>query len=155
MRKMIIVGVIIFFIILCLIAVHLIVLRKIKIYEEYCVQSEKETGGIVWSIIPTEKTRMALMKKYNLQIPEVDFNKNYLLWASGRRIKEITYRIISKYKWRYGVPKGVATFGEKYYPHTAFFYKINKVHLKQDWEQLDELLKQRDEMRGRQDENQK
>lgn len=154
-KKIAIVALLIAVIILGLIAVYLFVPRGIKMYEEYQIYDGRELEGVGWKIIHSEKSRQILLKKFNLKIPEVDFNKYYLLWSSGRRMKKITYRMISKYKWRYGVPKGIASFGEEYYPHTAFFYKINKVHLKQDWVRRDELLKQRDERRGKQDENQK
>jgi len=118
--------------------------REIKIYEEYRVKSKKETGGISWIIIDSEESRKIFLEKYNIDIPKVDFNKFYLLWSRGRRIKKITYTIISKYQWRFGVPKGIARFEEIYYPHTAFFYRINKILLKQDWlrfEELEEELK--------------
>lgn len=120
---------------------YLIVNREINIYREYRVYDVEETGGTDWLIIHSEESRRIHMKKFNINIPEVDFSKYYLLWSSGRRIKKITYRLISKYKWRYDVPKGVACFGDKYYPHTAFFYKINKVLVKQDWLRRDELMK--------------
>ena len=113
--------------------------KEIKIFEEYRIHNKEETGGIHWFIISSEESRTLQIEKYNLKIPEVDFNKYYLLWSSGRRIKKITYTIISKYQWRYRVPKGIATFEEKYYPHTEFFYKINKVLLKQDWQRFEEL----------------
>lgn len=121
---------------------YLNVEREIEIYKEYSINSDEETGGIVWSIINSEMSRKKMMVKYKIKIPEVDFSKYYLLWSSGRRIKKITYRIISKYKWWYGVPKGIAVFGEKYYPHTAFFYKIDKVLVMQDWLERDKLLQE-------------
>lgn len=149
MKKSVILFGLIIIIVLVVIGVYyyLTVERKIRIYKEYRVYSGKETGGIAWFIITSEETRRLLMQDYNIKMPEIDFNEYYLLWSSGRRIKAIRYRIISKYKWRYGVPKGIALFEEKYYPHTAFFYAINKIHLKQDWERFEELEKEVEKIR--------
>jgi len=106
--------------------------RKVKIYEEYQVYSERKTWGLAWNIIPDENTRQVLMEEFRIKIPKIDFNKNYLLMSDGRRIKKITYKIGSKYKWQYDVSKGIATFEGKHYLHTVFIYKINKVLVKQE-----------------------
>lgn len=131
-RITILVSVIIIIAIIFGVKYYLDISRKVKIYEEYEVYSERETWGLAWNIISDENTRQVLMEKFGIEIPRIDFNKNYLLMSDGRRIKEITYKISSKYKWQYNVPKGIATFEGKHHPHTVFIYKINKVLVKQE-----------------------
>ncbi len=106
--------------------------RKIKIIEEYQVYSKRETLGMFWHIIENEEIRSHLAKKYEIDIPKLDFNKYYLLWSDGRKIREIKYTLWSKYQWCFDSPKGVEVFDKNHYPHTAFFYKIEKVYVKQD-----------------------
>jgi hypothetical protein len=113
--------------------IYLNVPRKIKIYGEYKqVYSKKETSGILWSIIENEDVRLSLEKVLEIDIPKINFNKYYLLWSDGRKIKEINYKIGSKFKWCFNEPKGIEVAENNHYPHTAFFYLIEKVFVKQD-----------------------
>ncbi|HLP44684.1 MAG TPA: hypothetical protein VK469_01990 [Candidatus Kapabacteria bacterium] len=122
------IAVLCIFIILVGIYIYLYVPRKVRIYEEYQqVYSTRETGGKAWGIIDNNEIRVHLEKKLGLKISKVDFDKFYLLWSDGRKIKEINYTIVSKYKWWFDHPKGEALFDEKHYLHTIFIYKIEKV----------------------------
>ena len=110
------------------ILVYLNVPRKIKIYEEYQqLYSKRETAGKAWGIIFDNEGISLIGENLGVEIPKIDFNKYYLLWSDGRRIKEISYTIGSKYKWCFNRPKGEALFDEKHYLHTIFIYKIEKV----------------------------
>jgi hypothetical protein len=121
----------IFAIAIC-IYIYMNVPRKIKIYEEYQVYSKRETFGMFWHIIESEENRSFLAKDYEIDIPKIDFDKYFLLWSDGRKIKEIKYTIWSKYQWCFNDPKGVEIFDEMHYHHTAFFYKIERVYVLQD-----------------------
>lgn len=113
--------------------IYLNIPRKIKIYGEYKqVYSKRETSGILWSIIENEDIRSNLEKVLEIEIPKIDFNKYYLLWSDGRKIKEIKYTIGSKFKWCFNDPKGIEVAESTHYPNTAFFYLIEKVFVKQD-----------------------
>jgi hypothetical protein len=112
--------------------IYLNVPRKIKIYEEYQVYSKRETFGMFWHIIENDEIRSHLAKRYEVDIPKIDFSKHYLLWSDGRRVKEINYTIGSKFKWCFNDPKGVEVFEGPRHPHTAFFYKIEKIYVQQD-----------------------
>ncbi|MCU0289503.1 MAG: hypothetical protein MUF15_24290 [Acidobacteria bacterium] len=110
------------------ILIYLNVPRKIKIYEEYQqLYSKRETVGKAWGIIFDNDGISLIGENLEIEIPKIDFNKYYLLWSDGRRIKEINYTIVSKYKWWFNHPKGEALFDEKHYLHTIFIYKIEKV----------------------------
>ncbi len=114
--------------------IYLNIPRKIKIYGEYKqVHIKRETSGFVWRITGSKNSKDHLSKKFDVEMPEIDFNKYYLLYSDGRKIKEINYTIGSKYEWGYDVFKGVAVFEKKYYPHTVFFYLIEKVLVHQDF----------------------
>lgn len=141
MKKRIITISIILFVVLVLAAVYLYfnIQREIHLYEEYKVHYDGGRGDNEWLIICSEYSRKMHMKQRKINMPEIDFKKYNLLWTSGRRIKKITYRIISKYKWHYGIPKGIAVFEEKPYLNTYFFYKINKVDARQDWSERKEF----------------
>jgi hypothetical protein len=103
--------------------------RNLELSDEKEVHSERITQGKFWMIIQSEEARTLVMKDYGIQLPENDFNKNYLLISDGRKIKKIKYRLISKYLWQYEFPKGVATFGKEYYPHSIFVYKTNRIYI--------------------------
>ena len=107
--------------------------RKIKIYGEYKqVYTKRETSGILWLIVFGEDVRKSIIKNMKVEVPDIDFNKYYLLYSDGRKIKEINYTVGSQYKWCFDVMKGVEVAEKKHYPHTAFFYLIEKVIVKQE-----------------------
>jgi hypothetical protein len=102
--------------------------RKVKIYEEYRqIYSERETGGEAWGIIFDNEGITLIGENLGIEIPKIDFKKYNLLWSDGKKIKEITYTIGSKYKWWFDHPMGEAIFGNEHYLHTIFIYKIERV----------------------------
>lgn len=102
--------------------------RKINIYEEYRqIYSERKTEGKAWGIIYDDEGIILIGENLGIEIPKIDFRNYYLVWSDGRKIKEITYTIGSKYKWWFEYPKGEALFDKEYYPHTIFIFKIERV----------------------------
>lgn len=131
MKKLLLITAIValcLFIVIGGIYLYLNIPRKIKIYEEYQqIYSERKTEGKAWGIIFDDEGIVLIGENLGVQIPKIDFKNYYLLWSDGRRIKEITYTIGSKYKWWFDYPKGEAVFDHEHYPHTIFIYKIEKV----------------------------
>jgi len=87
--------------------------------------------GRRWKII-FGRNREAINESWGIEIPEIDFDKNYLLLSDGRKMQELTYTRISQHQWCYDVPKGIAAFGDEYYHNTVFVYKMEKILLKQE-----------------------
>ena len=101
---------------------------EIEIKSPYTMSN---AGISAWKIV-YDKNKDAISESWNIEIPIIDFSKNYLLLSSGRRIEKLVYKRISQYKWSYNVPKGVAVYKDGFYPNSVFVYVIDKVPLKQD-----------------------
>lgn len=120
----------IIFLILFIIGIYLFYPRNVKIFSELePVQTERNTTGHIWKIIPTEKARIVISAKYQIKMPRIDFSKYYLLWGDGRRIKSLTYTLGSKLFNCRDIYSGSVTFEKNHYPHKAFFYKIERMYL--------------------------
>ena len=52
--------------------------RKVKLYEEYEVYSEREVLGLAWLIISSPEQAAALENKQGVVFPSVDFSKETL-----------------------------------------------------------------------------
>lgn len=106
--------------------------RKVKLYEEYEVYSEREVLGLAWLIISSPEQAAALENKQGVVFPSVDFSKYYLLESQGRKIKSLEYKKVSQFSWDYDIPVGIAEFTGETKPHTIYVYKIDKHIIKQD-----------------------
>jgi hypothetical protein len=109
--------------------VYLEITHYLKIFQEYEVYSKRKTSGTFWIIIHSDEMRIQINKKYQIEIPTADFNKNYLLMSDGRKIREIKYKFKSRYQWQYKFPMGVETFDDKYCPNKIFIYRINRIYI--------------------------
>ena len=106
--------------------------RKVKLYEEYEVYSEREVLGLAWLIIDSPEQASAIENKHGVVFPSVDFSKYYLLESQGRKIKSLKYKKISQFSWDYNIPMGIAEFTGETNPHTIYVYKIDKHKIKQN-----------------------
>jgi len=109
--------------------VYLEITHYLKLYQEYEVYSVKKTSGTLWLIIHSDEMRNKIIKEYQIEIPEIDFSKNYLLMSDGRKIQEIKYKLKSRYQWHYKFPMGIEKYDDKYYPNKVFFYRINRIYI--------------------------
>jgi hypothetical protein len=106
--------------------------RKVKLYEEYEVYSEREVLGLAWLIISSPEQATALENKQGVVFPSVDFSKYYLLESQGRKINSLKYKKISRFSWDYNIPIGIAEFTGETNPHTIYVYKIGRHKIKQN-----------------------
>ena len=60
--------------------------RKVKLYEEYEVYSEREVLGLAWLVISSPEQAAVLENEQGVVFPSVDFSKCYLLESQGRKI---------------------------------------------------------------------
>jgi len=105
--------------------------RKLHSSGEQEAFTERTTHGMFWHIVTSEEGRTRFMKKYSVILPQNDFSRNYLLVSDGRKIRELKYRLISRYQWEFPYPMGVETFEKTHYPHTMFVYRIRKIYIAQ------------------------
>lgn len=104
--------------------------RSVNVPGEFItIESERRTTGFYWRIIPSESARVSIGEEYNIDIPKIDFSKNYLLFADGRQIEKLTYTYGSKYFSCNNLYEGKAKFISNYYPHKVFFYKVPKIYI--------------------------
>jgi len=107
----------------------LVKFRRHELSDEKEIYSERATQGKFWHIISSDEARTGFMEMYGIELPDNDFNKNYLLISDGRKILGLGYRAISQYLWHYDFPKGIARFGKKHFPHTVFVYKTSRIYI--------------------------
>lgn len=112
--------------------IYLEIPRKVKLFQEYEATSKRQTNGKAWIIIFDEDMRLRMTEKFEVEIPKINFKKNYLLLSDGRKVIELKYRLSSRYKWWFDRPMGEVTFDKEHYLHTIFFYKINRVIILQE-----------------------
>lgn len=110
---------------------YLTIERRLELSGEQEMYSARATIGKFWTIITSDKGRARFMEKYNVTLPQNDFENSYLLVSDGRRIKELRYRLISRYQWEYPFPMGVEVFDKTHDLHSIFIYRIKKVYIHQ------------------------
>jgi hypothetical protein len=106
--------------------------RHVRLLDEQEIYTSRVTGGFFWQIIESEKGRQRFMEKYPITLPANDFGKYYLLVSDGRKIRDLTYRYISKSWTAHHELIGQAKFDPRHYPHAMFIYRINKIFLLRD-----------------------
>lgn len=122
---------IIVLLVLCLYS-FLSVKRHIRLYDEREVYTSRETGGLFWHVIESEEEKDRFIKKYHVNLPGNDFSKCYLLVSDGRKIRDLTYRLISKFLSEDHELVGEADFDPRPYLHSMFVYRIKQISLLQD-----------------------
>jgi len=121
----------VFLLIVACLCYLLIVRRSVKLLDEQELPTERTTFGLFWGIIQDEDFRIRFSTRYKVKLPENDFSKYNLLVSDGRRILKLTYKLISRYQWRYRFLMGEEVFDNRHYPHSMFVYRIKKIYLHQ------------------------
>ena len=121
----------VFLLIVACLCYLLIVRRSVKLLDEQELPTERTTFGLFWGIIQDEDFRIRFSTRYKVKLPENDFSKYNLLVSDGRRILKLTYKLISRYQWRYRFLMGEGVFDNRHYPHSMFVYRIKKIYLHQ------------------------
>jgi hypothetical protein len=106
--------------------------RHVRLLDEREIYTSRATKGLFWRIIESEKDRQRFMEEYPVDLPDNDFTKYYLLVSDGRKVRNLTYRLISKSWTEYHELVGEADFDPRHYPHAMFVYKIKRIFLLQD-----------------------
>ena len=132
MKKILICLVCIIIAFLISLSVYFFPKRYLKMYDVSTIYSERECMGLFWRIITDENTKEIIEEKHEINIPDNDYDKYYLLISDGREIQSIQYTNISRYLWQYDVPKGIEVFTGDVHKHEMFCYRIEKKLLKQD-----------------------
>ncbi len=86
---------------------------------------EEEQKGTAWSMAKDADHRV--ITDYGIDITDFDFNENFLVISTGRPLKSIVYRRISKFLWPYSVYKGIATFKDQLNDNQIYLYRTEKI----------------------------
>ena len=110
--------------------VFLEITHHMTLYQEYEVNSNsRKTSGTHWLIITSNEMSHNIKNSYQIDVPMIDFRKNYLLMSDGRKIVDIKYKLKSRYQWHYKFPMGIVQYDDKHYPNKVFFYLINRKYI--------------------------
>ncbi len=86
---------------------------------------EEEQRGTAWSMV--KEADHGVITDYGIDITDFDFNENFLVISTGRPLKSIVYRRISKFLWPYSVYKGIATFKDQLNDNQIYLYRTEKI----------------------------
>lgn len=104
---------------------------SLELTEVARINTEKDLGnGGYWSMVYNNEH--SVIKQYDIELPEVDFGKYNLVFSTGREIKELTYKRGVTLPYGKDVYKGFPVFKRDLYPHTIFFYKVEKIKIHED-----------------------
>jgi hypothetical protein len=71
------------------------------------------------------------MYNFDIEVPENDFNENYLIYSFKRKMIGMSIRSEERIPYRTDSDtfRGHPIFGDEYYPNSIFFYRIPKIKI--------------------------
>lgn len=102
--------------------------QRVELVPVAQLHTDEELPGTWWSVVTSYDH--SISRDYNIKLPKIDFNKNYLLAAGGREIESLSYQRYTKWFCfsRDGY-KGKAVFKKELHPHTIYVYKMKRIRL--------------------------